>query len=276
MIKRPQFFTLLVCAVLVIVGTAQKMSGQSSADSKDEAAPPQPRLVHVKTTGYKPLPVSAQSKNGQQTFADLNCAACHSIHNVGGTLGPVLDGIGARRNADYLQAKFTDSDIAKKRFAELTQPNDDSIFSHVRISKQSADSIVAFLLTLPEPAGGFIVEGHSHLPAEEPVVNKAFLPAARTASSQQGAKLYGDLGCMACHSIGNNGGWLGPQMDGIGGRRSRDYIVGHITNPKARTARASKSDVEVISQMPRLNINPEQIQKIADFLETLPNQAIQP
>lgn len=77
---------------------------------------------------------------------------------------------------------------------------------------------------------------------------------------------------MACHSIGNNGGWLGPQMDGIGGRRSRAFIIAHITDPKGHTARLRKTPVETISQMPKLNITDEQMQKITDFLETLPNQ----
>jgi cytochrome c2 len=275
MITRVQFLPLLACTVLALAGLTQSISAQTLRGSGDDGVAPQPRLVHIQTTGYKATPVSIQSKKGQRIFADLNCAACHSIHNVGGTLGPVLDGIGARRNSDYLQAKFCDTEEAKKRYAELTQANDNNLFSHVRISKDSSDSIVAFLLTLPEPSGGFIVEGHSHLPAEQPPVNTAFKPAATTSSSEAGAKLYSDLGCMACHSIGNNGGWLGPQMDGIGGRRSRDYIVAHITNPKAHTGRLRTSEVEVISQMPKLNITDEQMQKIADFLETLPNQPTQ-
>lgn len=272
---RLRLFILLTLCIFAVIGFAQVTLQQTSADSKEssssDADASAPQLIRIPSTGYKAAPPSELSQKGQQLFADLNCAACHSIHNVGGTLGPILDGVGGKRSTDYMKAKLTDSEAARKQYSELTRTDSETQFPHVRLSKEFADPIVAYLLTVPEPADGYIVEGHGKLPADHPPVNPAFKPAPKTASSEAGAKVYSDFGCVACHSISNRGGWLGPNMDGIGGRRSREYIVAHIANPNSRSAGASASSDAVISKMPRFKATDDQIQKIADFLETLPN-----
>ncbi len=43
---------------------------------------------------------------GKRLFTDLHCEYCHTIHGHGGTVGPDLDGVGVRRNQDWLANHF--------------------------------------------------------------------------------------------------------------------------------------------------------------------------
>ncbi len=224
-----------------------------------------PSLSIVKSLGYKPKPVTPESMKGEAIFKDLNCMACHSIHGVGGDLAPVLDAVGQRRSSDFLLAHLSNSEEEKKKYDQLSGIDATGRFPHTRIKPDSAKLIADFLLTLPEPVGGFVITPHTvRTPAEEPPPGSDFHPSVKNASSEKGAKLYNDFGCVACHSIGQIGGWLGPRLDGVGGRHTRSYIVAHINNANIHSENGSRSN------MPKFNASSDQVEKIADFLMTLP------
>jgi nitric oxide reductase subunit C len=44
--------------------------------------------------------------NRPQLFNQM-CIACHALEGQGGAIGPALDGVGSRRNAEYIQAWLT-------------------------------------------------------------------------------------------------------------------------------------------------------------------------
>ncbi len=242
-----------------------------SATSQPDSTTENPRatLVKVQPTGYQARTVTKESTTGQELFVKLNCIACHSIHNTGGTLGPMLDGVGGRRTPEYLNVRITNTAAAQLRFQALSGVAAERD-NHIRISESSAVPIASFLLTLPEPAGGFIVQEHSRLPAEPAIINKHFVAAPVTANSTRGEKLFSNYGCAACHSVNRIGGWLAPDLNGIAGRRSRQYMTAHITDARARAQEGAHSG-ESLSVMPRLVANPEEIERIVDFLQTLPN-----
>jgi cytochrome c2 len=239
-------------AAIMLLPVSFSAFAESREDIKSPDSRPGLSIIRIKGNGYKGLSPSALSKNGESLFADLNCTACHGIHNVGGSIGPILDGVGGRRSGEYMEAKLTDTDEAKKQFA--------------------AHAIVAYLLTISDPPGGYVVQGHTRLPADVPEINKSFRPEKASADSHEGAKLYNEFGCVACHSIGDIGGWLGPALDGVGGRRSREFISAHISNAQAHMRKLAGKDSEVVSEMPRFNATAEQIKKIVTYLETLPNR----
>ncbi len=45
---------------------------------------------------------SAEAARGEVVYRKNGCSACHRIWNLGGHKGGVLDGIGSRRDADWL------------------------------------------------------------------------------------------------------------------------------------------------------------------------------
>jgi mono/diheme cytochrome c family protein len=225
----------------------------------------------VAPTGYKPKAATAESQQGRALYEKLNCAACHSIGGTGANTGPPLDGVGGRRGVKFLIDHLTDPETHAKLFPELHGGTPNRM-PRPQASAEEVKSIVAYLLTLPEPAAGFLVNPHIHpsnLPTAVPS-SATYTPAPVTASSQAGEKLYFDTGCAACHAINKVGGQLGPPVDGIGARRSREFIVAHITNPQLHTEQFPGQHASKTSEMPPTEATREQIEQMADYLLTLP------
>ena len=59
---------------------------------------------YVRTLG-RPAVVAlpGDARHGQKLYQSLGCAGCHTIVGQGGTLGPELTEVGARRNAAFLR-----------------------------------------------------------------------------------------------------------------------------------------------------------------------------
>ena len=240
---------------------------QLRAGEIGEEATIKPALIKVKPTGYEPRAVTRESEEGEELFKALNCMACHSIHGVGGDLGPVLDAVGGRRSEEFILAHLSKADDQVEKFAKLTDKRPAELV-HVRVSPDSARRLTAYLLTLPEPAGGFVIQPHAvRRPAEPAEIKPGFKPAPRTAASAEGEKLYNKLGCVACHTISKIGGWFGPQLDGVGSRRSRAYIVDHISAAHVTAGKPEAAEFK----MPKLDVTAAEVQQIADYLLTLPN-----
>jgi len=54
---------------------------------------------------YRMAEVGGNAEEGRRIFrerADASCIRCHTVNHEGGIVGPVLDGIGARQNREYL------------------------------------------------------------------------------------------------------------------------------------------------------------------------------
>lgn len=262
------FFLLnLVVSTMPIRIEAQT---EKNENNKSEMLTKAPKPYTIQPSGYKAKAPSPESRQGEEHFKQLDCMTCHSIHNTGGVIGPLLDGIGARRSGEYLYAHLANTKEAKEHFAQLTN-TDINLLHHPRLSEATAKLLVAYLETLPEPPGGFVLYPHirSH-PAEERQDNPIFKPQAQNINSQVGKQLFDKCGCIACHSINNIGGWLGPWLDGIGGRMNHALIAQYINNPSVKI-RESTDEQEVWPQMPHLDLSKSEIDKIVDYLMTLPN-----
>src|SRR5574341_679406 len=247
-----------------------KNKGATLQRSGSGAAGHQPFVIEP--VGYKPEATTPLSEQGRALYEKFNCAGCHTISNSGGRIGPPLDGVGGRREKDFLTAHLTDPAEHARKFPELhgNQPNR---MPHPHASPDEVKSLVAYLLTLPEPPAGFRVSPHAHGEMSKAAALKAdFSPAPVTDSSSAGQKLYFDMGCAACHTINNVGGQFGPKLDGIGARRSREFIVAHITNPQIHTEKFP-GEHAATAMMPATKATPEQIEQIAAFLMTLSPQA---
>ncbi len=249
----------------------QEVEGQKTGHALQESGSGQAdhQSFLIEPTGYRPKPATPESEQGHALYEKLNCAGCHTVSNTGGRIGPPLDGIGGRRDKEFLTAHLTNPEEHTKKFPELhsNQPNR---MPHPHATADEVKQLVDYLLTLPEPVAGFRVTPHAHAEVSEAhPVNLDFVPMAATEASRAGQKLYFDLGCAACHSINKVGGRFGPKLDGIGARRSRQFIAAHITNPRIHTEKFP-GEHTATAMMPPSTATPEQIEQIVAFLMTLP------
>jgi nitric oxide reductase subunit C len=97
--------------------------------------PAKPKLMQVAVPA-KEGPAIARAENRPQVFNQL-CVACHTLEGQGGSVGPALDGIGQRRNADYLRSWLRDPTTLK---ADSKMPN-------LGLTEAQVSELVAFLET---------------------------------------------------------------------------------------------------------------------------------
>lgn len=114
---------------------------------------------------YKPAAKDLKSRAGRKLYEKLNCASCHAINDIGGTLGPALDGIGGHRGKEWLIARLLDPAGQQRDFPELFagRPN---IMPHPYVSTREAGQIAQYLLTLPERGDGSLLKEHPKIPAQ--------------------------------------------------------------------------------------------------------------
>lgn len=212
-------------------------------------------------TGYVPPPESSDSRAGKELYDRLKCASCHAIVGEGGLLGPPLDGIGGHRGKQFLEARLLDPAAQMRDFPDLFggRPN---IMPHPGVSSSDAAKLARYLLTLPEPAGGFLIISHPAIsePDNVPAEAKPGKPIVRDADVDRGRELFYTRGCAMCHHAEGLGGRFGPRLDGIAQRMDRQALE--------RILRAEDKDARMKLMPPGLP--PDQASSIVDFLLSLP------
>ncbi len=101
----------------------------------------------VKPASYTPMPPTASSRAGEVLYKTMDCSSCHSIKGEGGKVGPALDGVGARRTAQFLIAHMTDPQKHAENLP-LDHPNGAMMPATAGTTDEIAQ-IAAYMLTLP-------------------------------------------------------------------------------------------------------------------------------
>ena len=84
-----------------------------------------------------------------------------------------------------------------------------------------------------------------------------------------GKELFIENRCVRCHTIGR-GRFVGPDLEGVGNRYSRDELITWIENPQQVYQSTGKMPVnEGYPPMPPMDIHPMAAQAIADYLLTV-------
>lgn len=202
---------------------------------------------------YKPAAQTALTRQGKKYLEMHKCSTCHTAGGQGGCLAPPFDGIGGRRSLDFLISRISDSKGAVEKFS--SQYGQYELMPHPRIPDKQARSIAAFLMTIPEPEGGFKIVGHG-------------LEGQNKKEKMPGRALVASKGCLACHSVGGIGGSFAPALDGVGGRRTRESIDNHILGAELIVGGEGEYGSRG-AVMPPSGLSREEIDAIADYLETL-------
>jgi len=113
----------------------------------------------------------------------------------------------------------------------------------------------------------------AHMTRQESLDVEAFLGATLTeekrgtmdaassapASSERGATLVSQFGCIGCHAIKGEGGQMGPSLDQTHASKGAEFIFKKIRDPNFNNT---------ASAMPKFPLNDNDIKSIVKYLET--------
>jgi cytochrome c oxidase cbb3-type subunit III len=130
---------------------------------------------------------------GKQLYA-ANCASCHGV-DATGQLGPDLHGVVDRRGE---QGVFNVVRNGLGGMPPVTSINDQRVWQ-----------VIGYLRTLSESGSAEVATG-------DPVKGKV---------------VYETNGCARCHTIGTEGGTVGPELTTIGRSRAPKYLAAFLLDP---------------------------------------------
>ena len=135
------------------------------------------------------------------------CLSCHQIQGTGGTLATVeLDRIGSQLKRDYIE-QYVQKPIAVRVGLSERMP-------HLNIAPEEARLLADYLST---------VMVDDRLQAEVP---------SDAATVARGRELFDRHGCLGCHIVGDRGGFVGPDLNGIGARLQPGWTVAWLLDPE--------------------------------------------
>ncbi len=180
---------------------------------------------------------------GKGTWESKNCMGCHTLFGEGGYYAPELTLVIDRRGPDFVRAMLRDP--------EAMYPGQRRMQNY-HFREDEIDDLVAFLSW----AGKVDLQGFPARPTLMPMAVPAANASQGVARADDRPKVFNQL-CVACHSLGGQGGNVGPALDQVGDRHDADYIKRWLRDPSA---------VKADSKMPKLPITEGQVQELSAFL----------
>jgi len=150
----------------------------------------------------------------------VHCARCHGVAGEGGR-GPNL------ANGDFYHGG-TDDDL----FRTIRRGIDGTEMPGFPFTAPRIHQVIAYVRSL----------------------NEASEPDTVPGDAANGAALFGGKGgCLACHRVGREGGYSGPDLSTIGSRRSADHLEESLLQPSEevdvafRRATIETADGEIVT-----------------------------
>ncbi len=202
------------------------------------------------------VPAQTRSQNlsesairGKHLWDSNNCMGCHTILGEGAYYAPELTKVYERRGPSFIQSMLKDP--------EAMYPGQRKMKNY-HFSDQEITDLTAFLKWI----GEMDLNGFPPKPSIGPLSQAEQAPPSPNATASLRPKVFEQV-CMACHSVQGQGGKVGPLLDGVGDRQTRDYLVQWLVDPVA---------VKPDSKMPKLPLSEADIQELADYLSQLKQQ----
>ncbi len=171
---------------------------------------------------------------GRAYYRREKCAGCHNLGEGEPKMGPTLATVSQRKSTEWLIEHF-------KNPSEVVPG---SSMPAVTIPDEELNCLAAFLLKLtPENAA-----------ALEGVPDYAM----------RAALIYRESQCGACHVVNGTGEETGPPLNGVGQRRTSEWLEAHFRNPQ-------KFDPQ--SVMPAYDFPADDMKAIVDYMQSLPPDA---
>lgn len=192
---------------------------------------------------FKRIPQQTNEQNltpevvrGKHLFEKNNCMGCHTIMGEGAYYAPELTKVFERRGDTYIKAMLKDPQAMFPEGRKMT---------NYHFTDEEISDLTQFLKWVGEmDLNGF--------PA------KPDLAVSRVAQMKLPKKY--EQTCVACHSLNNQGGAVGPKLDGVGSRLTAEYITNWLRDP---------SKIKADSKMPKFPLTESEISELTTFLMQL-------
>ncbi len=168
---------------------------------------------------------------GRAYFRREKCAGCHNLGEGEPKMGPTLATVSQRKSTEWLIEHF--------RNPSEVVPG--SAMPAMTISDDDLTCLAAFVLKLTP----------GNAAALEVVPDYAM----------RGAVIYQESQCSACHVVNGSGEETGPPLNGVGQRRTAEWLEAHFRNPQ-------KFDPQ--SVMPAYDFPADDMKAIVDYMQSLP------
>ena len=181
---------------------------------------------------------------GKYIWEDNNCMGCHTLLGEGGYYAPELTLVYERRGPEFIKAMLRDPESMYPGQRKMQKYD---------LTEEEISSLVAFFKWIGEmDLNGF--------PPRNQILNVAVPEGSEAVASEiTQPKIFSQM-CVACHSIGGQGGVVGPALDDIGHRKSREDLIVWLTDPQK---------VKPGTLMPKMPLSEEDIAELAAYLTTL-------
>ena len=196
------------------------------------AGTPRAEVVAVDYSGPTDwLQLTPEEMAGVAYFREERCATCHTLGDSGGKVGPDLTRIPIRKNAAWMLEHF-------KRPSAM-RPG--TSMPPIQLSDGQLNALAAYLLKLNPK-------------------NAAALESAPDFAAR-GAQVYQANQCGMCHAINGSGMSVGPGLNDVAKRRSREWVAQHFADPQKLSPG---------TMMPPYRFSPQDLENLTAYLFALP------
>ncbi|MCL5942479.1 MAG: cytochrome c [Actinobacteria bacterium] len=187
--------------------------------------------------------LSEQVVAGKRVFEKKNCNECHTILGFGVYYAPDLTRAYARIGAEGIKTVVLHPEtVFANSFRKM--PN-------LGLTEQEATDLVAFLEWTNN------IDNHDWPPQDRKYTQSPDQRRLQGAGLSPGAAAF-KAQCMGCHSIGGQGGSIGPALDQVGAKYDAATIAAYIAAPTTINPNAKMP--------PQTNVSEADRQAIGEFL----------
>jgi nitric oxide reductase subunit C len=189
--------------------------------------------------------LTPQVVQGKHLWEKNNCMGCHTLLGEGAYYAPELTRVYARRGPEFIKAMLRDPQALYPGQRRMVQYN---------FTPADIEALVAFLQWIGDMDLNGFPPKPTLLPVAVPVESRDNVVARL-----ERPKIFNQL-CVACHSLGGQGGIVGPALDDVGNRRDYNNLVAWLTDPQK---------VKPGTLMPKLPLSGPDIAELASFLSQM-------
>jgi nitric oxide reductase subunit C len=196
---------------------------------------------------------SPEAARGYETYLSNNCMGCHTLLGEGAYYAPELTKVVSRRGDPWIRAFLKNPAAMYPGRRQMVKYDRFDPARDPKAEQNISDVIAFFKWVEGIDTNGFppVPDLASAVPAAKP------MPADGIAAEKKLSPPDIFTVCLGCHSLGGQGGKVGPALDGVANRITPEALAIWLKDPQA---------VKPGTAMPNLSLPDATIQELVSFL----------